>query len=39
LVLTPRAERSGRMSYTVLRGGRVLDILAGTADPADILIE
>jgi len=27
------------MSYTVLRGGRVLDILAGTADPADILIE
>ena len=27
------------MAYTVLRGGRVLDIRAGTADPADILIE
>jgi cytosine/adenosine deaminase-related metal-dependent hydrolase len=27
------------MSYTVVRGGRVLDIRAGTAEPADILIE
>ena len=27
------------MSFTVLRGGRVLDIAAGTAAPADILVE
>ncbi len=27
------------MAYTTLRGGLVLDIRAGTADPADILIE
>ncbi len=27
------------MGYTVLRGGRVLDIRAGTAELADILIE
>jgi 5-methylthioadenosine/S-adenosylhomocysteine deaminase len=27
------------MTYTTLRGGRVLDIAAGTAEPADILIE
>ena len=27
------------MAYTILRGGRVLDIARGTADPADILIE
>ena len=27
------------MAYTILRGGRVLDIAAGTADPADVLIE
>src|SRR5215510_507618 len=27
------------MAYTILRGGRVLDIAAGTAEPADILIE
>ncbi|MGE0260976.1 MAG: amidohydrolase family protein, partial [Alphaproteobacteria bacterium] len=27
------------MAYTVLRGGLALDIAAGTADPADILIE
>jgi len=27
------------MSYTILRGGRLLDIAAGTAEPADILIE
>ncbi|MGC2414720.1 MAG: amidohydrolase family protein [Stellaceae bacterium] len=27
------------MAYTVLRGGMVLDIRAGTAEPADILIE
>lgn len=27
------------MTYTILRGGRVLDIAAGTAEPADILIE
>jgi guanine deaminase len=27
------------MAYTILRGGLVLDIAAGTADPADILIE
>src|SRR5258707_2178166 len=27
------------MSYTMIRGGRVLDIAAGTAEPADILIE
>jgi 5-methylthioadenosine/S-adenosylhomocysteine deaminase len=27
------------MAYTIVRGGRVLDIRAGTADPADILIE
>jgi 5-methylthioadenosine/S-adenosylhomocysteine deaminase len=27
------------MSYTILRGGRMLDISAGTADFADILIE
>ncbi|MFL5265300.1 MAG: amidohydrolase family protein [Stellaceae bacterium] len=26
------------MAYTILRGGRVLDIAAGTAEPADILI-
>jgi 5-methylthioadenosine/S-adenosylhomocysteine deaminase len=27
------------MTYTILRGGRVLDIAAGTAEPADILID
>src|SRR5947199_8255241 len=27
------------MAYTMLRGGCVLDIAAGTAEPADILIE
>jgi 5-methylthioadenosine/S-adenosylhomocysteine deaminase len=27
------------MAYTILRGGRVLDIAAGTAEPADILVE
>src|SRR5438105_3556768 len=27
------------MAFTILRGGRVLDIAAGTAEPADILIE
>src|SRR5438552_4676448 len=27
------------MNYTIVRGGRVLDIAAGTAEPADILIE
>ena len=27
------------MAYTILRGGRVLDIAKGTADFADILIE
>ncbi len=27
------------MTHTILRGGRVLDIAAGTAEPADILIE
>src|SRR5712691_1242700 len=27
------------MAFTMLRGGRVLDIAAGTAAPADILIE
>jgi len=27
------------MAYTIVRGGRVLDIAAGTADPADILID
>src|SRR5271170_7759470 len=27
------------MAFTVLRGGRVLDIAAGTAAPADILVE
>src|SRR5467141_640986 len=27
------------MAYTILRGGRVLDIAAGTAELADILIE
>jgi guanine deaminase len=27
------------MAYTILRGGRVLDIAAGAAEPADILIE
>jgi 5-methylthioadenosine/S-adenosylhomocysteine deaminase len=27
------------MAYTILRGGRVLDIGRGTAEPADILIE
>jgi guanine deaminase len=27
------------MSHTILRGGRLLDIAAGTAEPADILIE
>ena len=27
------------MAYTILRGGRVLDIAAGTADFADLLIE
>src|SRR5262252_10259056 len=27
------------MSHTILRGGRLLDITAGTAEPADILIE
>src|SRR5439155_5208265 len=29
----------GPMAYTILRGGRVLDISKGTADFADILIE
>ena len=27
------------MSYTIVRGGRVLDIAAGTAEPADILVD
>ncbi|MGC2200813.1 MAG: amidohydrolase family protein [Stellaceae bacterium] len=27
------------MAFTILRGGRVLDIATGTADPADILVE
>jgi 5-methylthioadenosine/S-adenosylhomocysteine deaminase len=27
------------MSHTIVRGGRLLDIAAGTAEPADILIE
>ena len=27
------------MAFTILRGGRVLDIAAGTAEPADILVE
>jgi 5-methylthioadenosine/S-adenosylhomocysteine deaminase len=27
------------MAYTILRGGRVLDIAAGTAEPADLLVE
>jgi cytosine/adenosine deaminase-related metal-dependent hydrolase len=27
------------MTYTILRGGRVLDIAAGTAEPADILVD
>ena len=27
------------MAYTILRGGRVLNIAADTAEPADILIE
>ena len=27
------------MTQTILRGGRVLDIAAGTAEPADLLIE
>ena len=27
------------MAYTIIRGGRVLDIRVGTADAADILIE
>ena len=27
------------MGFTILRGGRVLDIAAGTAAPADILVE
>ena len=27
------------MTYTILRGGRMLDIAAGTAEPADVLIE
>ena len=27
------------MAYTMLRGGRVLDIAAGTAEPADVLVE
>src|SRR6202030_75817 len=27
------------MAYTIVRGGRVLDIAAGTAEPADLLIE
>jgi guanine deaminase len=27
------------MAFTVIRGGRVLDIAAGTADPADILVD
>src|SRR6185437_12152846 len=27
------------MAFSILRGGRVLDIAAGTAEPADILIE
>src|SRR5438270_11454145 len=27
------------MAFMILRGGRVLDIAAGTAEPADILVE
>ena len=27
------------MAHTIMRGGRVLDIDRGTAEPADILIE
>ena len=27
------------MAHTIVRGGLVLDIRAGTAEPADILIE
>src|SRR5438067_2219627 len=34
-----RVEGEDNMAHTMLRGGRVLDIAAGTADPADILIE
>src|SRR5579862_5357968 len=38
--LPQRRVRGGcRMAYTILRGGRVLDIAAGTAAPADILID
>src|SRR5215211_1146422 len=37
----PGESASGRpaRAYTIIRGGLVLDIRAGTADPADILIE
>jgi 5-methylthioadenosine/S-adenosylhomocysteine deaminase len=31
--------REERMAFTILRGGRVLDIAAGTAAPADVVIE
>jgi hypothetical protein len=27
------------MAFSILRGSRVLDIAAGTAEPADILVE
>src|ERR1700676_1217526 len=32
-------KKGGQMAYTILRGGRVLNIAADTAEPADILIE
>jgi guanine deaminase len=34
-----QAERRRSVSYTIVRGGRVLDIAAGTAEPADILVD
>src|SRR5580700_3636840 len=38
-MLPGRGERRRSMGYTIVRGGRVLDIAAGTAEPADILID
>src|SRR5215471_11593013 len=36
--MMPRFHVEDTMAHTILRGGRVLDIAAGTAEPADILI-
>ena len=36
--MMPRFHVEDTMAHSILRGGRVLDIAAGTAEPADVLI-